>query len=490
MVNFIETSGKVIDGRIEFSVPLTKVDTEKRMVHGFATLDNIDLAGDIVPIEASINAFKKFRGNMREMHNKLKAVGKVLSFTPERYYDPNTDKVYNGIYVSAYVSKGAEDTWQKVLDGTLTGFSIGGTVTKKSDKIVEKGIYQVIEEYFLNELSLVDNPCNQLASIFAIEKNGDGSGYLANTSPENVFWCRSDNTVQISSAEATTCYHCDATMQNIGFVESSDKDKMAVVKSLLANAKDAPDEGDNVDFDEGFGVIEKVISSGKVKLDSSEDLFEASESDPVAIVRIYVQKDDTMVPANRRILKNISSLTKTKEKEVENVNNAETDVTVVEEVVEKSADAEVIEEPAAETVVEEEVVEKAVEVEDAADEAAEPEGEPVEKSAEAGDGIAEIQAMLKSLTETLAPLAEIVKSLGATVKENSEAITKISSDLSEAKDEIASANEEFGKRVDAVESKSAFQKSADLGEIRQVEPVQPAKTSKWAGRILDTAYFN
>lgn len=496
MMNFSETSGKVIDGRIEFSVPLTKVDTERRMVHGFATLDNIDLAGDIVPIEASVKAFRQFRGNIREMHDRLKAVGKVVSFTPERYYDPQTDKVYNGIFVSVYVSKGAEDTWQKVLDGTLTGFSIGGTVTHTSDMIVDKGIYRVIDDYFLNELSLVDNPCNQLSSILNIEKNSDG-GYLANTSPENIFWCRNENTIQLTSAEATTCYHCNASMTNIGFVESNDKDKMTVVKSLLALAKDAPVEGDSVDFDEGFGVIEKVIPTGKVMLDTSEEAFTATGTDPVAIVRIYVQKDDTMVAANRRILKNVSSLSKTK-KEVENVNNAETDVTVVEEIIEKSVDeslgAPQVFEGTPEDASDETVVEEA-----AAEEVAEPVEAPVEevvveKAVEAPvEDETEIKALLKGLTEALAPLAgltEFIKSLGATVQENSEAITKVASDLTTAKEEIASATNEFGKRVEAVEGKSAFQKSADLGEIRQVEPVDTAKQSKWAGRILDTAYFN
>lgn len=492
-MNFSETSGTIIDGRIEFTVPLSKVDTEKRMVHGFATLDNIDLAGDIVPIEASLKAFKNFAGNMREMHDKLKAVGSVMSFKPERYYDPKTEKVYNGIFVSAYVSKGAEDTWQKVLDGTLRGFSIGGTVTKTSDKIVEKGIYRVIEDYFLNELSLVDNPCNQFSTILSVEKNNEG--YLANTEPENVFWCRNENTVQLTTATATNCYHCDAPMTNIGFVESSDKDKMSVVKSLLAGARYVPNDGDSVEFDEGFGVIEKIIPTGKVRLDSSEDTFEATENDPVAIVRLFVQKDDTMVAANRRILKNVSSLSK---KEVENVNNADTDVTVVEEVIEKSVDeslgapqvfegtpADASEAPAVDAdKVEEEAVEEPAE--------AKSDEEVVEKGEVLEDNI-EIKALLKSLTEALAPLAglaELVKSLGGTVQENSEAIAKVANDLNSAKSEIAEATQEFGKRVDAVESKSAFQKSADLGEIRQVEPVKPVKQSKWAGTFLDSAIFN
>ena len=118
---------------LRFSMPIGKVDQERRIVSGFATLDNIDKQGDIVTTDASLKAFEKFRGNLREMHQPM-AVGKVVSFKEDRYFDPSTKKFYNGVYVSAYVSKGAQDTWEKVLDGTLTGFSIGGNITKSDDE--------------------------------------------------------------------------------------------------------------------------------------------------------------------------------------------------------------------------------------------------------------------------------------------------------------------------------------------------------------------
>ena len=115
---------------VRLSMPFAKVDKDRRMVSGFATLDNVDKQNDIVTTEASIDAFKKFRGNLREMHQPS-AVGKVVSFKEDRYFDPQVKKFYSGVYVSAYVSKGAQDTWEKVLDGTLTGFSIGGNITNR-----------------------------------------------------------------------------------------------------------------------------------------------------------------------------------------------------------------------------------------------------------------------------------------------------------------------------------------------------------------------
>ena len=94
---------------LHLSIPFTKVNREKRTVSGFATLDNVDQTGDVVTAEASTKAFEGFRGNIREMHGSL-AVGKMLSFKPETYYDPISKNFYNGIYVTTYISKGAQDT--------------------------------------------------------------------------------------------------------------------------------------------------------------------------------------------------------------------------------------------------------------------------------------------------------------------------------------------------------------------------------------------
>ena len=192
---------------IRLSMPINKVDKERRIVSGFATLDNLDKQGDVVPSEASVKAFERFRGNLREMHQPI-AVGKVVSFKEDKYFDTDSKKFYNGVYVSAYVSKGAQDTWEKVLDGTLTGFSIGGEVHKSEDVYDEEigKAYQVIREYSLSELSLVDNPANQFANVLSVEK-GVATGYLAKADIENVFWCRKDDIVQMSKDAATHTAH-------------------------------------------------------------------------------------------------------------------------------------------------------------------------------------------------------------------------------------------------------------------------------------------
>ena len=223
--------------KVNLAFPIAKVNKEKRTVSGFATLDNIDRHGDIVTPEASEKAFERFRGNLREMHQPL-AVGKVVSFQPKEFLDPQTNKSYKGIYVDAYVSKGAEDTWQKVLDGTLTGFSIGGNIVEASYEAGDAEDNRVIKDYELMELSLVDSPANPLANIFSIQKSADGmvmKGMAAETEIENVFYCSDDQIATSSPNEIMNCVSCGDQMQSIGWVEKSDVQKGETIMKTVAS---------------------------------------------------------------------------------------------------------------------------------------------------------------------------------------------------------------------------------------------------------------
>ena len=419
---------------VRFSMPIGKVDVERRIVSGFATLDNVDKQNDIVTAEASMDAFKKFRGNLREMHQPL-AVGKVVSFKEDRYFDPQSKKFYNGVYVSAYISKGAEDTWQKVLDKTLTGFSIGGNITKSMDSYdeeLDKPI-RIVKEYELNELSLVDNPANQFANVFSIEK-GQLGGFLAKTVVDNVFWCNSDDIVRISKENDESCPSCNETMKNIGFVE--DANDTNTVKFLVDSAK---------------GI--RTIKMTKEENPMTEETMTAEETIVV--------------------------------KEAEGVE-------VVEVAPEAPADAEAeAKEVVAEEAPAEEPVAEPAETEDApvAEEAPEADA-AVEAVVDATADIAKaVSDINDSLTNALSNLADTVKSMQANVDaitKSLEAVTgQVSSVANEVKEVKGSFNE-FGKRVDLVEKDTAFRKSGDLGEIVQ-EPIQQVQKSLWGGRFLKTA---
>jgi len=238
----IEKSLWSSDGdNINLSVPFTKVNREKRTVSGFATLDNVDQTGDLVTAEASIKAFENFRGNIREMHG-ANAVGKMISFKPETFYDPNTKEFYNGVYVDAYISKGAQDTWEKILDGTLQGFSIGGKIIDSENEVNKATGKPVrfIKDYSLMELSVVDSPANELCNILSIQKmNGQllFKGIAAETQVENIFYCEDSDSVFMSTDAEYTSPVSGKPATLIGWVESSDVNKSKEIDKILDSYK-------------------------------------------------------------------------------------------------------------------------------------------------------------------------------------------------------------------------------------------------------------
>jgi hypothetical protein len=411
---------------VRLSMPIGKVDVERRMVSGFATLDNIDKQDDIVTTEASLQAFKNFRGNLREMHQPS-AVGKIVSFKEDKYFDPNSKKFYSGVYVSAYVSKGAQDAWEKVLDGTYSGFSIGGNIKSWDDAYnadMDKAI-RIIKDYDLYELSLVDSPANQFASIISVEKvNGQNviSGASVDAVIENVFYDSENGIVLVSDSETAESPVSGKNMENIGFVEKSDDEKANMIKFLVDSAK-------------GISTI-KITKEVNKMTEATEAVLDA-------------------------VVENVEITPEAQPAEVETP--AVVEAAATDTVVEKSDDGGAV--PSA-PVVEEESVAPAVEAELA-----------VAKSDESvADAIAEIK---NSLTNAFGDLATTIKSLNEQVAALNKSVDDVSTEVTQVKGQF----NEFGKRVDAVEQDTAFRKSGDLGEIVQFEPVKVQK-SLWGGRFL------
>ena len=157
------------------SFPIEMIKKEQRIISGIATADNIDKSGDIVEFEASLEAFKNWGGNIREMHAPI-AVGKAVNYEPVVVKDEQGNE-YNAIRVDAYISKGAQDTWEKILDGTLKAFSIGGKILEKSEsttKMFRGKPVNVIKKYSLGELSVVDNPANAIATVDIVKRDASG----------------------------------------------------------------------------------------------------------------------------------------------------------------------------------------------------------------------------------------------------------------------------------------------------------------------------
>jgi hypothetical protein len=423
---------------ISLSVPFTKVNREKRTVSGFATLDNIDQTNDVVTAEASIKAFESFRGNIREMHGSL-AVGKMVSFKPETFYDPATKEFYNGVYVTAYISKGAQDSWEKVLDGTLSGFSIGGKI-KESDNEVNKSTgktVRFIKDYELMELSIVDSPANELCNILSIQKvNGQyiAKGIAVDVVTENIFYCEDSNSVFISTDKTYDSPVSGKPAQLIGWVESSDVNKAKEIDKILDAYKHS-----RFTLPDTQKIAKQANAEGGNKMsDNTENVVAEVVAEDAAV---EVAVEETAVVAE---------------------------------------DAAPVEAPAEDAVAEDvpaETLEKAAEVSE--DKVDEPDfakmlgdlkgffSETLNKASEAN------AAQVTTIQETVESFS---KSVDARISELAEQHTVLSSAVNDIKSTIDGVQ----KRVDAVESETAIKKSSDLGRSEEVT----IKKSKWNGSFL------
>jgi len=419
---------------LKLSMPIAKVDKERRLVSGFATLDNIDQHGDIVAADASTKAFENFRGNIREMHTPL-AVGKMVSFRKETFFDKKSGKEHSGIFVDVYVSKGAQDTWEKVLDGTLSGFSIGGNVKKTDNQFnaeLDKSI-RVIKEYDLTELSLVDNPANQLSNIFSIQKTADGntfSGIAADVQVENIFYDASSDEVFLSKDSEFKSPTTDRVLENIGWVETSDTNKSNEINRIL----DA--------YKQSRGVLPETVEKSEQNNSNTEG--------GVTVADTTITQDEVTTEA----------------------------VALVEEVTEaeltKSADAEEAPAAPAEESTPAETPEAPVE------ETSAPVAEVEVEETDFAKMFDDMKAFFSAeITKTAT--AEAVSNLTSQVDAKIAEVTTKYNELAEVVNNIKAHISSVEKRVDGVESETAIKKSSDLDG----SDVKITKTNnKWGGHFL------
>lgn len=170
------TDTETAPARFKYGCTLTKIDPQQRVVSGRATQEIPDHSREIMDYDSSVPFFQKWSadtekrtvilgergkslGNLREMHDAI-AAGKVTGI---HYND-----VEKAIDIDTYVSD--DDTWKKILDGVLTGFSIGGEYGKQwpDPRNPRMTRFTAIP----SEISYVDNPAVPTATYSLIKADG------------------------------------------------------------------------------------------------------------------------------------------------------------------------------------------------------------------------------------------------------------------------------------------------------------------------------
>jgi hypothetical protein len=306
---------------------------------------------------------------------------------------------------------------------------------------------RMIKEYELHELSLVDNPANQFANIFSIEKvNGETTidGYLSKTEIENVFWDSENDIVLLSESDSALSPSSGKEMQNIGFVEKTDSENSDIVKFLVDSAK---------------GI--KTIKINKEVSPMTDTTNEAVEVAAEAVAEEAAVEESQVAPeADAPVETTEGSV----EKAAKSDDMDEDDMDDEDEMSKgnyKKSEAE-----------EEDEMSKAKSV------------MPDEEKAEVAKSSDVVESAVADLTATV---TKAFSDLSAIVKAQADAIAELNKSLEVVKNDVTATKDgfnEFGKRVDAVEADTAFRKSGDLGEVVQELPAMKVQKSLWGGRFL------
>jgi archaellum component FlaC len=280
---------------------------------------------------------------------------------------------------------------------------------------------RIIKDYDLVELSLVDSPANQFASIMSVEKV-DGVDVIKGdeTVLENVFYDKESGLVVVSEEETHISPTTGEEMTNIGFVEKTDKEKVDMIKFLVDNAK-------GIHTSKITKEVNPMSETTQAVLDTAVETAEITpEAQPAEVLETPVDVEKTVA---------------------------------VEEVV-------------AETSTNGSVEEVEVAAEDAAKSDHAVANAIVEIKESLANAFGDLASTVKSLHEQVVALNKSLETVSSEVKTVSDEVNNVKGTFNE-----------FGKRVDAVEHDTAFRKSGDLGEIVQFEPAKVQK-SLWGGRFL------
>jgi hypothetical protein len=162
--------------------PIVRADSQKWEVLGQATAEVPDSYGTIFGY--CPEAWQLWRRNVREQHDPKKAVGKGIDY----FLHPET----RSVELLSRVSRGAPDTWKKIEDDVLTGYSLsvipdpeyGNDPQRWPKKEYNGKLYPYLPRYTIAEVSLVDNPACPDCNIAIVRADGFATEVLDTTITE------------------------------------------------------------------------------------------------------------------------------------------------------------------------------------------------------------------------------------------------------------------------------------------------------------------
>jgi len=258
------------DEHIEFDLKggfdvIGKADEGRRIIAGYASVAIVDDDNQYIPPEVLEDGLKSLLedesyANVMVVHQNIQ-IGKIL----KEYQDLLTHVDDKGLFIIAEIRdnlESANGVWQKILEGAMRGFSIGGEIIDKHNHCDDDKCYEIIDKINLFEVSVCSSPVNK-ASGFEIIAKSDVCEKLENM-------C--DKMTEEEIKEEVPCTDCEEKAEDI--VEETVEEP--VEKSEEAQETVDPLKDIIERLDSMFATMEKSI------LENFENIMKSmNEANPV-----------------------------------------------------------------------------------------------------------------------------------------------------------------------------------------------------------------
>jgi len=146
------------------TLPATTEPSDSIFVSGYASTNDADRQGDVVPASVWEKGIANYLKNpvILAYHDHSEPVGRMVEHRVD-------DK---GLWIKARISSAAEDVFNLVKDGVLTAFSIGFRIVDAEYNAAAELF--VVKELELHEISVVSVPANQ-NTLFSLSKAFDNA---------------------------------------------------------------------------------------------------------------------------------------------------------------------------------------------------------------------------------------------------------------------------------------------------------------------------
>lgn len=153
-----------LDNIFTKELPTASDAIESIYINGYASTNEVDRAGDVIPASVWEAGMKNYLKNpvILAFHEHDDPVGRMTEHKVDE----------KGLWIKARISAAAEEVFNLVKDGVLTAFSVSFRVLDAAyDSVTE---LFVVKELELLEISVVSVPCNQ-DTLFSLAKSFDSA---------------------------------------------------------------------------------------------------------------------------------------------------------------------------------------------------------------------------------------------------------------------------------------------------------------------------